>query len=101
MASRLKVTERWPPWHCLNDEQRSRLMRLTNAELDRRTIWTNEEALSAGPVGNADPHSVAIEEANRGDVTALRRLYPEIARFIYPPPMPGRGSSDRGATRTS
>jgi hypothetical protein len=69
MASTLKVTERWPPWHCLNDEQRSRLMRLTNAELDRRTIWTNEEALSAGPVGSADPHSVAIEEADRGDVT--------------------------------
>ena len=91
MASRLNVTERWPPWHCLNDEQRSRLMRLTNAELDRRTIWTNEEALSVGPVGSADPHSVAMKEADRGDVTALRRLHPEIARFIYPPPMPGRG----------
>jgi hypothetical protein len=86
-----------PPWQARSDHDRQWLLEWTIEQLDAQDaedeVWQselNERRDYYAPLPEEEQQRIqldrAIRRARRGDVEALRELYPEIADFIHQPP---------------
>jgi hypothetical protein len=109
-----------PRWKCLNQRDADKLIAWTNARLDEKHALLDEEhelsemliqlrefsnargfipieGYDYGPYGPTLPPSLemASEAAKSGNITLLRRIYPELVEYLQPP------SHKRGRPPTS
>jgi hypothetical protein len=81
-----------PPWKCTkaNGEDDpvaiKKLTDWTNVELDRRVVHGDLSSLT-----DEEWLDIAMKDADAGDLTLLKRIYPHLQRFFCTPKTGGRG----------
>jgi hypothetical protein len=72
-----------PDWECPTEADVKKFRRWTIHELESRTDWEEQLEKYWPPDETAEERAMRV--ADEGDIEPLKKLYPHLARFLFPP----------------